>query len=696
MGGLWFAGPAIWRWRAASRASTQAQAFWHRFSSTNSAWLNPQSPSLYYELVFQKKERDYANATNATEYWHDTSVLRTWCTPERNLRVVEEHLDRPATNYHISEHRYVHGRGGAVTLKPRGKQSELSTDLWLAGRTGTGFLSLLHLLSAWGLPATCFVQPVQGAMVLFSVTNLHGVDRAWRRETMVQPAYGLHPASFNSQAVIYPDCVEVQVDAANLLPVALEEKDERGKTLSRIFFEENWLVLKGRPVPRVVRCELAQQQYSLRYEFGVEEGVWLLKECVRTHTSAYSLCGRSVFRALKLGALAEDLFPGMADLEIPEHSVTSLGPGDHLLNVRTADGLSLEAKLTFPREHAGPVPVVFFLSGAGPWTFDRPLIYPDLEHLNDSMPQMKVYNYCDFFARELASRGIGFFRMNKRGCGIIRDEQGYPREIVNRSVFSKATPSVLLADYRAALQLLRRQRDVDPNRILLLGASEGTRLAPRLALAEPAGVVAVALVGYSEDNTKDTLVWQLTVGPWRNIAKIFDANDDQKVSRSEYDEVVRLKGSMVSDALPFNGLDRNRDGVVTPDELNQRATAQQILKAVGQRDDEYLYEKVLCLSSAYCLEEWEAPPTHQTLLRLDLPIGIFHGENDGSCRVEGARQAAEALQRAGKTNLNLRLYPKTDHDLNWASLLRDGKSPAAFNDLFEFIAANAGSKPASN
>jgi len=688
LAGLWLARPAVARWQAQRRTFAQAQAFWERFRTTNSTWLDPQPPSISYELVLQRKERDFAAGT---EYWADTSVLRTWCTPEKNLRFVEEHLDRPATYYHVSEQRYCHGRGGRVSLKPSAQNRQLGTDMWLAGRTGAGVLTPLHLIAAWGLPPSAAVQTRSDGTILFVVTNLSGAGRGWRRDFGVYPAYGMHPASFASCTEHSPHRLEVQVNATNLLPSGLEETDHLGRTQARIVFEEPWLEVDGRPVPRIIRCELPAQKFSLRYEFGLEQGAWLLRECVRTVASAYSLCRRSYARALKTGPLADDLFPGPADLEIPEHSVTSLGPGDRLLSVPVGDGLSLEAKLTLPLETTGPVPVVFFLPGSGPWTFDRPVVYPDFEHLEEMPPPLKVYNYCDFFARELASRRIGFFRMNKRGCGIVRDEGGYPREIVNRSLFSKATPTVLLADYRAALRILRRQPGVDADRILLLGASEGTRLAPRLALAQPAGVIALALFGYSEHNTRDTILWQNTVGPWRNITKIFDANNDQVVTRQEYDEVVRVKGKIVAEMLPFENLDRNRDGIVTPAEMNHRALADAILRAVRERDDDYLYDHVLCLSSAGLLEEWQAPPTHQALLRLNLPIGIFHGENDGACRVEGAREAASAFVKAGKTNLTLRVYPKTDHDLNWASFLKTGQIPAPYTDLFGFIAVQAGS-----
>ncbi len=51
-------------------------------------------------------------------------------------------------------------------------------------------------------------------------------------------------------------------------------------------------------------------------------------------------------------------------------------------------------------------------------------------------------------------------------------------------------------------------------------------------------------------------------------------------------------------------------------------------------------------------------------LRLDIPILVGIGEDDKSVPVESAYYLKSELQRAGKENLTLRVYPKADHRLN--------------------------------
>lgn len=683
--GFWVTRTSGARWWMKQGPSPQARAFWERFHATNSAWLDPRPPAIAYEIVLQKMEHDYQRQV---DFWVDSGVLKTWCTPEKNLRLIEKQ-NQAGTLGRTIEHRYFHGRGEAVRLKSSGRLRELGLDVWLAGRTGGGFLCFTHLLAVWGLLPQAAVHERDERTLVLSLTNLMHLPRDWRRDLMVYPGYGLHPAVFATVTGVIPGGMEMAVDRATLLPLYVLETDDKGKTESKITFETPWLTLQGRKVPGVIRCELPRLKQELRYEFAVEQGVWLLRELVHRHAGAPSLNHRSYTRNLQIGPVPDAFFPSPADLEIPAHSFTTLSPGERMVTVRTADGLLLEGKLSLPPDATGPAPVVFFLPGAGPWTFDRPLVYPDFEQAGEFMPRMKTRNYCDWFARELSARRLGFFRMNKRGCGIVRDDEGHPREICNRSVFSKATPAVLLADFQAALAVLRQEAGVDSNRVILLGASEGTRLAAKLALAAPEGIVAAAMFGYAEHSLKDIVRWQHTEGPWRNIARIFDADNDRKVTRQEYDEAVRRKGKILADSLPFAELDRNKNGVITPAEMDQSPRAEAVFKAVREHDDDYLWDNLLNLSSAYLIEEWNSAPTHRTLLQINMPLAIFHGEDDGTCRVEGAREALQAFQKAGKNNLTLRTYPKTDHDLNWARVLRDGQVPAPFVDLFDYIERHA-------
>lgn len=349
-----------------------------------------------------------------------------------------------------------------------------------------------------------------------------------------------------------------------------------------------------------------------------------------------------------------------------------------LIRFAATDGTPLEAKLTVPTDAKGPVPVMYHLHGAGPRNYDNPVA-----QYRDAGGQLQIYRYYDFYSHELARRGLAFFRLSKRGCTI--EPSGRPA--VDRNVFSKATPRVLLDDYAKGLDALRERKEIDPSRIVLSGASEGTRLAPPLALRSPAGIVGIVLAGYAADNQRDLVVWQNTVGPWRNIQKLIPAAADGTLTRAEYDAAVE-EDSSVATKLPFAAVDPDADGIVTAADMANlvRPRLDAILKAVDEGDDDFIWQTVLNLSSAYLRDGWDSEPNFITLLKLNIPLALFHGELDGTTRVEGVREAEAAFRAAGKTNLAVHIYPGHDHDLNWTLQTSANGGPKPFQEMFTFAA----------
>ena len=350
---------------------------------------------------------------------------------------------------------------------------------------------------------------------------------------------------------------------------------------------------------------------------------------------------------------------------------------DIVVRFTATDGTPLEAKLTVPAEAKGPVPVVFKLHGAGPRNYDHFVQY------RDAGGQLQVLKYYDSYAGELARRGVAFFRMSKRGC---TNDPKTGRPLVDRAVFSKATPSVLLDDYAKGLEALRARKDIDATRIVLWGSSEGTRLAPSLALRSPGGIVGLVLASYAADNTRETVVWQTSVGPWRNVQKLIPAAADGVLTREEHAAAV-TRDATLGTRLPFPAIDLDADGAVTADEMTRvvRPRLEAILRAVEARDDDFIWQTLLNLTSAYLREEWDGAPTSATLLKLNVPIAIFHGELDGTTRVEGVRETEAAFRAAGKTNLIVNIYPDHDHDLNWTVESSKNGGPVPFQDAFAFV-----------
>lgn len=133
------------------------------------------------------------------------------------------------------------------------------------------------------------------------------------------------------------------------------------------------------------------------------------------------------------------------------------------------DGVDLAGTLTFPRG-AGPFPAVILVSGSGPQDRD--------ETLMDHKPFFVL-------ADALSRAGIAVLRYDDRGVG---GSGGDP---------SQATSVDFARDAEAGIDWLRRQPEVDPARIGVVGHSEGGLIAALLAARrrDLAGIVMLAGTG---------------------------------------------------------------------------------------------------------------------------------------------------------------------------------------------------------
>ena len=350
---------------------------------------------------------------------------------------------------------------------------------------------------------------------------------------------------------------------------------------------------------------------------------------------------------------------------------------DVIFEFETTDGTKLEAKLSLPAGRTGRMPVVFYLHGAGPRTYNHMLPY------RNRAGKLQYESYYEMHARELARRGIAFCRMNKRGCYV---KNTAPFKHINLAEFGKATMDVQLADYVSCLEALCKRQDIDPRRIALWGSSEGTRLGPLLAARRPAGIKGLVLAAYSADNAKDTLVWQNSKGPFRNVQALFDEARDGKLTKKEWDAILKTRPKSKA-ILAFDSI-AGDDNEMTEDDfepiLKPRIDA--ILEAVDQGNDELLQKVLLGLSAAYFKSWWNAEHNSENLLKLDVPIAILHGQLDGTCRVEGVSETQAAFAKAGKNNLTVHIYPMLDHNLGWTRKAAATGGSKPFRDAFAFAA----------
>ncbi len=88
---------------------------------------------------------------------------------------------------------------------------------------------------------------------------------------------------------------------------------------------------------------------------------------------------------------------------------------------------------------------------------------------------IQVPNILFQIAQYLSERGFAVLRYDKRGIGANRT-------ILDSNIWGNVTFNDLKQDAEKALAVLTQQPEVDPNRITIIGHSEGTLIVPRIVI----------------------------------------------------------------------------------------------------------------------------------------------------------------------------------------------------------------------
>lgn len=132
-----------------------------------------------------------------------------------------------------------------------------------------------------------------------------------------------------------------------------------------------------------------------------------------------------------------------------------------------SDGIDLKGSLLLPTGD-GSFPALLYVSGSGP--IDR----------NDNIPGQPLNN-SRRIAEHLASLGIASLRYDKRGVAASGGD------------YLTAGHYDLVNDASSAVQFLCQHSNIDKNRIIVCGHSEGSIVAPQVALKQPlAGIICLS------------------------------------------------------------------------------------------------------------------------------------------------------------------------------------------------------------
>ena len=317
------------------------------------------------------------------------------------------------------------------------------------------------------------------------------------------------------------------------------------------------------------------------------------------------------------------------------------------LVIELGDGLTTEAQLTFPAVGDGPFPGVLLIPGGGAPDMDEYMPPYSTESGEPARPHLQIAEY-------LSERGFAVLRYNKRGVG-------FNGSLADPGVFFNTTIQELERDAETVLEVLRQRGEVDEDDITLLGHSESTIIAPRIAVDHPS-VKNMVLMGTAGRSYYD-IKYHKTVDLRVTLAKeVLDTDRDGLLSALEV----------------FEGLGEGPKALISAPDLIENSTGNLLFRSHWNPDgDEFMnitgeFEATLIRILEYAMNAEYAgsklvqsqlalESTMETIGGVSSSVLILQGVNDLLTPLEDALLLEQTLTGNGHPDHTLITYPGLGH-----------------------------------
>jgi pimeloyl-ACP methyl ester carboxylesterase len=310
-------------------------------------------------------------------------------------------------------------------------------------------------------------------------------------------------------------------------------------------------------------------------------------------------------------------------------------------------GLTACAQLTFPAVGDGPFPGVLLIPGGGAPDMDEYMSPYSTDTGEPARPYLQIAEF-------LSERGFAVIRYNKRGAG-------FNSTLANPDVFFNTTIQDLERDAEKVLEVLKQQSEVDADEITLLGHSESTIIAPRVAVDHPSvkNIVLLGTAGRSYYDIKYFKTVDLRVTLAREI---LDVNQDGFLSTLEV----------------LEGLGSGPKALISASDLIENSTGEWFWRPQwNQNGDEFMdieeeFESFLIRLMDYAMTaEYPGSKLVQSQLELESTIDIIgnvtssililHGVNDILTPLEDALLLEQKMTENNHPDHTLITYPGLGH-----------------------------------
>jgi pimeloyl-ACP methyl ester carboxylesterase len=339
--------------------------------------------------------------------------------------------------------------------------------------------------------------------------------------------------------------------------------------------------------------------------------------------------------------------------------------------IKLSDGEETIARLCLP-ENGQVNTIVIAIHPTGPNTY---------------LTQRQGFNYYDVFAEGFTEKGVGFFTYNRRGVDLGETAPWFDK--IDMQKYSKALPNIEATDIETMVTYLRNDERFKNSKIILYGISEGTIIASMVADRKKVEIDALFLHGYAHDNMFDIIKWQNSgEGIMILINSIFDKNGDKVVDREEFeseDPTIVAYRNYLFPNMTFEQADIVKDNVIDAKDIRamRKPFYEYLLSRITENDGSWIWNNYFRVTIGWLREHFALEPNKTRLLRVDIPIYIFHGTDDVNVPVESVYDLEVRFKTANKSNLKTFIFDKHDHDLNIHEWITAKEFSEGFQKIFE-------------
>jgi alpha-beta hydrolase superfamily lysophospholipase len=378
------------------------------------------------------------------------------------------------------------------------------------------------------------------------------------------------------------------------------------------------------------------------------------------------------------------------------------------LVIDLGNGIRTNAQFTYPAIEGGngTFPAVLLLTGSGANDMNETGGYIRIDNQTGS----RIYPSTPFFqiAEYLSERGFATLRYDKRGIGTNHT-------ILDSNVWGNVTLDDLKQDADKALAVLMQQPEVDSSNISILGHSEGTTLAPRVAIDNPDKVKNIVLMGALAQNMTEILSFQTVTLPVLYAKEVLDKNHNGSLSVQEasQDQVFQaLIGGNISLILTEN-LPNGAGLLKSEYNLNKDAYIHidTELKPALEAHSKSFFSPSSSDSSGKCTNLEGCPIYERSFLAFEPNINIIskvpsttsililQGENDTATPLQEAFLLQQRLTEIRHPDHTLITYPNLGHNFYPSSQWQTSQGPIqeyVLRDLYLWLESHSGFTSATN